>query len=113
MLQTHSKPGFIAVLLMEELVLHHDGCPIEEVLYSSSLVPGITVHLAKDSIHCPFIPAIVNHLRLCIFMPKPAIHLPAMLLTGKNCQVPSLLFIHFCLGSEDRVNTHKLTWYSV
>lgn len=113
MLQTHSKPGFIAVLLMEELVLHHDGCPIEEVLYSSSLVPGITVHLAKDSIHCPFIPAIVNHLRLCIFMPKPAIHLPAMLLTGRNCQVPSLLFIHFCLGSEDRVNTHKLTWYSV
>lgn len=110
MLQTHSKP---AVLLMEELVLDGADCPIEEVLYSSSLVPGITVHLAKDSIHCPFIPAIVNHLRLCIFMPKPAINLPAMLLTGRNCQVPFLLFIHFCLGNEDRVNTYKLTWYSI
>lgn len=92
MLRTHSKPGFIAILLMEEL--DHDDCPMEEVLYSRSLVPGITVHLAKNSIHCPFIPAIVNHLRLCIFMPKPAINLPAMLLTGRNCQFLSYyLFI--------------------
>lgn len=92
------KPGFTAVLLMEELVLDHNDCTIEEVLYSSSLVPGITVHLAKDSIHCPFIPALVNHLHLCIFMPKPAINLPAMLLTGRNCQAPFLLFIHFLFG---------------
>lgn len=97
-LQTHRRPGFIAVLLMEQLVLDHDDCPIEEIVYSSSLVPGltgITVHLTKDFIHCPFIPAIVNHLCLCIFMSKPAINPPAMLLMVRNCQVPFLLFIYF------------------
>lgn len=116
MSQTHRQPVFIAVLLMEQLVLDHDDCPIEEVLYSSSLVPGltgITVHLAKDFIHCPFILAIVNHLRLCIFMPKPANNPPAMLLMVRNCQVPFLLFIYFCLGNEDTVNTYKFKWYSI
>lgn len=72
---------------------------------------ALTVYLAKDFIHCPFIPAIVNHLCLCIFMPKPAINLPAMLLMVRNCQVPFLLFIYFCLGNEDTVNTCK--WYSI
>ena len=101
MLQTHRKPGFIAVLLMEQLGFEHGDCPIEEVLYSSALVPGvtgITVHLAKDFIHCPFIPAIVNHLHLCIFMPKPAVNLLAMLVMVRNCHVPFLLLIYFCLG---------------
>lgn len=115
MLQTHRKPGFIAVLLMEQLVLDHHDCSIKEVLYSFSLVPdltGITVHLAKNFIHCPFIPAIVNHLRLCIFMPKPAINHPAMLLTVRNCQVPFLLFIYFCLGNEYMVNKYQFKWYS-
>lgn len=88
---------FIAVLLMEQLVLDRD-CPIKEVLYSSSPVPGltgITLHLAKDFIHCPFIPAIVNHLHLCIFMPKPAINLPATLLMVRNCQVPIIYLFLF------------------
>lgn len=73
MLQTHRKPGFIAVLLMEQLILDHRDCSIKEVLYSFSLVPdltGITVHLAKNFIHCPFIPAIVNHLRLSYSCPN-------------------------------------------
>lgn len=115
MLQTYRKSDFIAVLLMEQLVLDHGDCPIEEVLHSSTLLPGlagVTVHPAKDFIHCPFIPAIVNHLHLCIFMPKPAINLPATLLMVRNCQVPFLLFIYFCLGNEDMVNTYKLKWYS-
>lgn len=103
------KPIGNSVLLIQKLVLDHGDCPIKEVLYSSSLVSGltgITVHLAKDFIHCPFIPANMNHLKLCIFMPKPAINLPATLLIVRNCCVPFLLFIYFCSGNEDTYRTY-------
>lgn len=102
---------FIAVLLMEQLVLDRD-CPIEEVLYSSSPVPGLTgITLQLYS----FI--VLLFLQLWIISTCAYSCLSLQL----TCQpyyswleiARFLLFIYFCFGNEDMVNTYTFKEYSI